>query len=170
MMGESKYNVFKAGAILVCALLLLSRVAFVAAADAPKLPRPNAELQPGEIVEIVINALGKNDQPFPNAGIQTTFNFASPANRAFTGPLDRFVTLVKGPIYGQMVNHLDSTLSQVVVEDGKAICLVQIVDTENETAYYAFRLELQQEGDYAGMWLTEAVWPLQNPDRDMLAL
>ena len=169
-MVELNFNVFRSGAGLLCALLLVSRVSIVTATDAPELPKPNSELQPGEIVEIVINALAKNDQPFPNAGIQTTFNFASPANRAFTGPLDRFTTLVKGPVYGQMVNHLDSTLSQVIVEDGKALCLVQIVDSENETSYYAFRLELQQEGDYAGMWLTEAVWPLQNPDRDVLAL
>jgi hypothetical protein len=170
MMGEHDSNVVKARAILACALLLVFRVSMVTAADAPELPQPNAQLQPGEIVEIVINALGKNDQPFPNAGIQTTFNFASPANRASTGPLDRFVTLVKGPVFGQMVNHLDSTLSQVIVEEDKALCLVQIVDSENATSYYAFRLGLQQEGDYAGMWLTEAVWPLQNPDQDMLAL
>ena len=170
MIGKFNFNVFKGGVIVVCALLLSSRVSIVATIDAPELPQPNVELQPGEIVEIVINALAKNDEPFPNAGIQTTFNFSSLANRGFTGPLDRFTTLVKGPVYGQMVNHLDSTLSQVLVEGDKAICLVQIVDMENETFYYAFRLGLQQEGDYAGMWLTEAVWPLQNPVRDILAL
>jgi len=156
--------------LLAVSLLSASSSAIAAPAGAPDLPRPSAELKPDEIVEIVVTALAKNDQPFANAGIETTFNFASPANRAATGPLERFVSLVKGPVFGQMVNHRDSTLSQVVVEGDQAICLVQIIDSENATVYYAFRLGRQQRGDYAGMWLTEAVWPLQNPDRDMLAL
>jgi len=156
--------------LLVATLLVFSRVSIAASDGVPDLPQPNEKMQPGEIVEIVVNALAKNDQPFPNAGIETTFNFASPANRAITGPLERFVTLVKGPVFGQMIDHLDSTLSKVVIDGDKAICLVQIVDSENETAYYAFRLGRQQQGDYAGMWLTEAVWPLRNPDREVLAL
>jgi hypothetical protein len=170
MMGEQKFIVEKSVLLLVIALLMVSRVSIAAPDGALALPQPNVNLQPGEIVEIVINALASNDQPFPNAGIETTFNFASPTNRTLTGPLDRFVTLVKGPVFGQMVNHRDSTLSQAVIEGDQAICLVQIVGIENKTFYYAFRLGLQQQGDYAGMWLTEAVWPLQNPGRDVLVL
>ena len=136
----------------------------------PALPQPSADLQPGEIVEIVVGALAKNDQPYPNAGIETTFNFASPANKAYTGPLERFARLVKGPVFGQMINHRGSTLSEVVVDGDKAVRLVRIVSANYESFYYAFRLGLQQEGDYAGMWLTEAVWPLENPEADTLAL
>jgi hypothetical protein len=138
--------------------------------DAPELPQPSSELQPGEVVQIIIDALSKNDYPFPDAGIETTFNFASPANKVITGPLERFVTLVKGPVFGKMINHSDSTLSKVIFEGNKALRLVQIVGENNETLYFAFRLGLQQEGDYAGMWLTEAVWPLEAPGGDVLAL
>jgi hypothetical protein len=156
-------------------LLLLVSVkplygAVAPAAEGPVLPRPSAELQPGEVVQIVIDALANNDYPFPDAGIETTFNFASPANKVYTGPLERFVTLVKGPVFGKMINHRDSTLSEVILEGNKAIRLVQIVGANNETLYFAFRLGLQQEGDYAGMWLTEAVWPLDSDDEDVLAL
>ena len=154
--------------VLFTVVLFHSPVA--ASPDDSALPQPNAELTPATIVEIVIDALAKNDEPYPNAGIETAFNFASPANKAVTGPLDRFVTLVNGPVFGKMVNHRDSTLSRVVIENGMAIRLVQIISAEGETVYYAFRLGLQQSGDYTGMWLTEAVWPLKNPDRDMLAL
>lgn len=131
---------------------------------AAQLPRPSAGMQPGEVVRIVIDALANNDYPYPDAGVETTFNFASPSNKALTGPLDRFVRLVKGPVFGQMINHRDSTLSKVVLEGDKAIRLVQIVGANNEMLYFAFRLGLQQEGEYEGMWLTEAVWPLQGPD------
>ena len=135
-----------------------------------ELPQPSPELKPGDIVKIVVEALAKNDQPYANAGIETTFNFASPANKAFTGPLERFVRLVKGPVFGRMVDHRDSTLSEVVRDGDRAIRLVQIVDADNRTVYYAFRLGLQREGEYAGMWLTEAVWPLENPERNVLVL
>jgi hypothetical protein len=126
-------------------------------ADALGLAQPSSELQPGEVVQITVDALAKNDYPFPDAGIKTTFNFASPANKVATGPLERFVTLVKGPVFGKMINHRDSTLSKVILEGDNALCLVQIVGENNETHYFAFRLGLQQEGDYVGMWLTEAV-------------
>ena len=138
--------------------------------NAANLPQPSADLQPGEVVQIIIDALAKNDYPFPDAGIETTFNFASPANKVNTGPLERFVTLVKGPVFGKMINHRDSTLSKVIFEGNKALRLAQIVGENNETLYFAFRLGLQQEGDYAGMWLTEAVWPLEAPGNDVLAL
>jgi hypothetical protein len=138
--------------------------------DAPELPQPNSELQPGEVVQIIIDALAENDYPFIDAGIETTFNFASPANKVSTGPLERFVMLVKGPVFGKMINHRDSTLSKVIFEGNKALRLVQIVGENNETLYFAFRLGLQQEGDYAGMWLTEAVWPLEAPGGEVLAL
>jgi hypothetical protein len=139
-------------------------------ADSPEMPRPSSELQPGEVVQIVIDALGKNNYPFTDAGIETAFNFSSPANKVNTGPLERFVKLVKGPVFGKMINHRDSTLSKVVLEGNKALRLVQIVGANNETLYFAFRLGLQQEGDYAGMWLTEAVWPLEAPKGDVIAL
>jgi len=159
--------------VLVLMLLVVVKPIYGAVeppADAPDLPRPSSELQPGEVVQIVIDALASNDYPFPDAGIATTFNFASPSNRAQTGPLERFVTLVKGPVFGKMINHRDSTLSKVIFEGNKALRLVQIVGENNETLYFAFRLGLQQEGEHAGMWLTEAVWPLEAPGGDVLAL
>ena len=56
-----------------------------------ELPQPALNLEPAEIVRIVINALANNDDPYPDAGIETTYNFASPSNKANTGPLERFI-------------------------------------------------------------------------------
>jgi hypothetical protein len=134
------------------------------------LPQPNAELQPGDVVQIVIDALAINDFPFRDAGIETTFNFASPSNKLQTGPLQNFTKLLKGPAYSQMLNHRDSTLSEVILDDNKAIRLVQIISENNQTLYFAFRLGLQQQGNYSGMWLTEAVWQMDNPSGDVVAL
>ena len=134
------------------------------------LPQPSAELQPGDVVQIVINALASNDFPYRDAGIETTFNFASPSNKLQTGPLQNFTKLLKGPTYGQMLNHRDSTLSEVILDDNKAIRLVQIISENNQTLYFAFRLGLQQQGNYSGMWLTEAVWQMDNPSSDVVAM
>jgi hypothetical protein len=138
-------------------------------AEVPLLPRLSSELQPGEVVKIVIDALANNDYPFPDAGIETTFNFASPTNKANTGPLESFAKLVKGPVFGKIINHRDSTLSEVILEGNKALRLVQTVGANNLTLYFAVRLGLQQQGDHAGMWVTEAVWPLESPGDDVLA-
>jgi len=134
------------------------------------LPYPSTSLQPGEVIKIVIDALAKNDYPFPDAGIQTTFNFASPANKANTGPLERFAVLVKGPTFGQMINHRYSMPSKIIVDGDNALQMVQIVSADNKILYFAFRLQLQRQGDYEGMWLTEGVWPLEGRREDLVVL
>ena len=63
------------------------------------LPTPDPSHEPEQVVEIQLDALAANDTPEANAGIKTAYNFASPANRRSTGPLDRFVRMVEGPQY-----------------------------------------------------------------------
>ena len=124
------------------------------------LPVPNPRLQPEDVVEIVLDALAKNDTPYANAGIETTFNFASPSNKAVTGPLDRFITMVKGPVYSVMVDHKSHVLSEVVITNNRAYQWVRLITASGATVHFGFRLGLQSEGKYKGMWLTEVVWPL----------
>lgn len=140
------------------------------ASEDRSLPQPSAALHPGEVVGIVIDALARNDFPFPDAGITIAFNFASPSNKLSTGPLERFSTLVKGPVYRDMVNHRNSTISEVRRKGDQAFLFVQIISAEIEPVYFGFRLGLQKEGDYSGMWLTEAVWPVETSGQEVLAL
>jgi len=128
--------------------------------DNSSLPMPNTSLQPGEIVKIVIDALANNNNPYPDAGIETTFNFASPANKVITGPIERFTSMVKGPVFGVMINHKQSEFSEVVLAGNRAYQMVRLLTRDGEAAHFAFRLGLQGEGEYRGMWMTEAVWPL----------
>ena len=57
------------------------------------LPTPDPSYGAERVVGIQLDALGSNDDPIPDAGINTAYNFASPANRRQTGPLDRFVRI-----------------------------------------------------------------------------
>ncbi len=124
------------------------------------LPQPDASLLPQQVVGIVIAALALNDQPHIDAGIETTFNFASPENRVNTGPLAAFTRMVKTPPYGLMLNHLKSDLSEVVHVGDSAYVLVQLTAREGSEAVFAFRLSKQIDGQYRDMWMTDAVWPV----------
>ncbi|MFP6735196.1 MAG: hypothetical protein VB959_15310 [Rhodospirillales bacterium] len=66
---------------------------------------PHPSLSPKAVVTIIMTALRHNDAPRTDRGIQVTFNFASPANKRATGPLSRFISMVKGQTYGPMIGH-----------------------------------------------------------------
>ena len=132
--------------------------------EAKRLAQPSADLQPEDVVRIVVDALADNDQPFANAGIKTTFAFASPANKVNTGPLDRFTRMVKGPPYGIMVDHVKSEFSEVVHAGNKAYQMVHLTARDGRAVVFAFRLSKQLDGRFAGMWMTDAVWPVANAE------
>jgi hypothetical protein len=127
------------------------------------LPVPNTHLQPEEVVALVLDALANNDTPYVDAGIETTFNFASPSNKAQTGPLERFAVMVKGPVYGVMVGHKSYELVEIVVNNSRAYQMVRLITAGGAAVHFAFRLGLQPDGEFEGMWMTEAVWPLEAP-------
>ena len=127
------------------------------------LPAPSAEFKPEDVVKIVIDALADNDQPFANAGITTTFAFASPANKVNTGPLERFINMVKGEPYGIMVDHVQSELSEVVYMGNKAYQMVNLTGADGRAVIFAFRLSKQVDGEFKDMWMTDAVWPVATP-------
>ena len=151
--------------ILFAALLALTLTAPIKAGisenDEPaRLPAPSADLKPEDVVKIVIGALAKNDQPFTNAGITTTFAFASPANKVNTGPLDKFIRMVKAKPYGVMVDHVGSEFSEVVYTGNTAYQMVNLTGADGRSVVFAFRLSKQQDGEFENMWMTDAVWPV----------
>ncbi len=147
--------------------MLLSTVAWATIAPPtpqPALPRPSLQHQPADVVRIVIEALANNDDPFADAGIATTFAFASPANKGNTGPLSKFTQMVRSPSYAIMIDHLEHEFSDVVRSGDKAYQMVRILGASGAEVIFAFRLGLQRDGEFAGMWMTDAVWPVASGD------
>ena len=71
-------------------------------------PRPNPGLAPGEVIRTVVEALQNRNLPSPNAGIFTVYQFASPANRANTGPYGNFLRIVKVQTFAPLLSgHAD---------------------------------------------------------------
>ena len=50
-----------------------------------------------------------------------TFNFASPANKRITGPLEHFKLSVRNPIYGPMIDYLSAEYRNVKAENDVAL-------------------------------------------------
>ena len=151
-----------AAVLSILLILIMSSLPGLAASQANKsiLPAPDPRLQPEDVVKIVLEALANNDTPYADAGIETTFNFASPSNKAQTGPLERFTAMVKGPVYGVMVGHKSHQLSELVMSNNRAYQMARLVTASGVAVHFAFRLGLQSDGEFKGMWMTEAVWPL----------
>jgi hypothetical protein len=146
--------------VFFATLSLSLRAAITEKPTQPALPQPAIGLLPGDVVSIVIEALAQNDEPYVDAGIATTFAFASPANKVNTGPLLKFTQMVRTPPYGIMIDHVEHEFSEVVLMGIQAYQMVKVRAISGAEAVFAFRLSQQQDGEFDGMWMTDAVWPV----------
>lgn len=119
------------------------------------LPMPSPDLSPGEVVKIQLKALQHNNDQ--DNGIAITFNFASPGNKAFTGPLDRFKLLVKNPAYEPMLNFQSYRAGKMMIQGRQAQQAVIITDQDGNQAAYVFTLSKQTNSPYQGCWMTDSV-------------
>jgi hypothetical protein len=125
----------------------------------PNLPQPEPEYDPAEVIDIQLSALATNDEPLTDAGIKTAYNFASPANRRGTGPLDRFLKMVKGPQYAPMIDHSEAVTGPLEREGERARQRVTLTGPDGKTVTYLFGLSQHHgpEEELVGCWLTDRV-------------
>ena len=124
------------------------------------LPTPGPTDDPESVVDVQVSALAENDTPVENAGIKTAYNFASPANRRMTGPLDRFVEMVNGPQYAPMIDHEEAVTGPVERTGSRAQQRVTLTGSAGRTVTYQFGVSKQPSGEFAGCWLTDRVFVL----------
>jgi hypothetical protein len=117
--------------------------------------RPNPDLSPEEVVKIQVEALRNNDEL--DKGIEITFRFASPANKEMTGPLNRFVRLVKNPSYRPMLNHRTAEYAPIKISGDTATQRVTITGADGKASVYVFELSKQDLPDCQGCWMTDSV-------------
>ena len=150
--------------VAAIALLLTSIQAKEPAPDPNSVERspvkPKPALSPEQVVLIQLNAMASNDVPTKDAGIALVYNFASPANRAQTGPLSRFKRMIHGG-YQVMLNHTKAQLGKLQYEDSHAAVNVFLVTSDGRRVGFRFFLSKQTEGDHRGCWMTDAVIPIE---------
>jgi len=121
-------------------------------------PAPNTSTTPQQVVKTVIDALRDNDEN--NTGIATVYCFASPTNKSSTGPIDRFTTMITNG-YSHMLNHAYNYTEEMKIENDIAQQPVWLVTRDGREYGCLFTVGKQTEGEFAGMWMTEAVMPLK---------
>ena len=146
-------------------LVMLGCLAY-AQDEAASFPQPSSDLAPQDVVRIQVEALGNNDDPYPDAGIEITFAFASPSNQQVTGPLERFITLVKNPTYRDMINHIGADYGPVEIIGERALQSVVLTTPDGRRVGYLFGLSLQRGNAFEGMWMTDSVVRFEVPDSD----
>ena len=78
-------------------------VSLNSALDAHRTQAPSPTLSPGQVVRIQLEALRNND--LDGQGIELCYRFASPANKASTGPLPRFARMLESGMYSVMLSY-----------------------------------------------------------------
>lgn len=141
-----------------------SAVPLAMVAPTDSLPQPTPDLAPAQVVRLQVEALANNDTPRANAGIETAFRFASPANKRATGPLERFQMLFDTPTYGPMIDHASAQYSAPQVNGRTAQVGAILTTKDGERVGYLFRLSKQAEGPYEACWMTDAVIPVPVSD------
>ena len=120
---------------------------------------PEPELKPNDVVRLQLLAMQQNDDS--DFGIEVTFRFASPSNKIQTGPLKRFISLVRNPSYLPLLNHTNATFLELTVEEDFAVQDVIITTSKGERIGYRFRLSIQKGTLYPGCWMTDSVVPFK---------
>ncbi len=138
------------------AVLVLAACQTTSPLDEVREIQPSAELEPQEVVEVQLEAFRLDNGG--GLGIAHAFQFASPDNRAVTGPLERFIGLMQSPAYRPMLQPASTEVREsVLLEENTAAVPVVIDDQENQRFFYVFYLRRQVSGDFEGYWMTEAV-------------
>ena len=120
---------------------------------------PEPELKPNDVVRLQLLAMQQNDDS--DFGIEVTFRFASPSNKIQTGPLKRFIRLVRNPSYRPLLNHINATFLELNIEEDFAVQDVIITTSNGERIGYRFRLSIQKGPLYPGCWMTDSVVPFK---------
>jgi hypothetical protein len=132
---------------------------FVLPAVAQNYLTPDSSIPPERVIEIQLQALQQNDIPSPDFGIKQTWVFAHPNNKRVTGPLERFVAMIKGPNYQLMLNHLQHTIKAVVLTENYAQFNVFITTASKHPASFQWEVSKVKSGTHRGSWMTIAVSP-----------
>ncbi len=116
---------------------------------------PNSALTPEQVVRCQMEALSSNDAS--DKGIAIAFRFASPSNKEVTGPLPRFIHMIKHSPYSVMLDPRLIEYGEVEVVGDKAQLPVSVLTTDYIAVAFRFYLSRQTHADCDGCWMTDGV-------------
>ncbi len=121
--------------------------------------RPSPGLSVTDVVLAQLDGLRREQRAGAGAGpgLQQVWAFASPGNRAATGPLDRFADMLRGPVYGGLLEHRAAQLGPVLELGDEAQQEVLVITSDDRALGFTWVLGRQEDPPHAGCWLTEGV-------------
>ena len=123
-----------------------------------ELLKPTPEINPEEVVKIQLSSLMNNNEPYLNAGIEQTWEFAHPSNRAFTGPIQRFTQMMYAPSYAVMLDHKKHDIIEVKLDKNIAYFFIELTTIDGKMFGFKWTLEkVKEEGGFKDCWMTTAV-------------
>ncbi len=123
----------------------------------PYLLKPIPEIPPDQVVKHQVNCLKQNSKKGDDLGVMAVFIFASPSNRMVTGPLARFIHMVKNPLYAPLLDHQEAHFDPITIKENQAEQRVTVIDENNRANLYIFYLSRQTNGYYRNCWMTDRV-------------
>ena len=122
------------------------------------LIKPNSNLKPFDVLTIQLNSLKNNNNPYKDAGIEQTWEFAHPINKASTGPLERFKRMIYSDNYKILISHQSNKTIILKESVNKFIYKVYVLSKDKKKYYYIWQIEkVTQEGNLKNCWMTTGV-------------
>ena len=123
-----------------------------------ELLKPSSNLQPEEIISIQLNALKDNNNPFLNAGVAQTWEFAHPYNRKLTGPLSNFKNMMYSSSYVIMLDHLKHKIILVSKQVNISYFFIELTDKMGNEFGFQWTVEkVTINGEFKDCWMTSGV-------------
>ena len=123
-----------------------------------ELLKPSPEINPEDVVKVQLSSLMNNNEPYLNAGIEQTWEFAHPSNRAFTGPIQRFTQMMYAPSYAVMLDHKKHEILEVKIEKNISYFFIELTSNDGKIFGFKWTLEkVMEEGVFKDCWMTTAV-------------
>ena len=122
------------------------------------LIKPNSNLKPFDVLTIQLNSLKNNNNPYKDAGIEQTWEFAHPINKASTGPLERFKKMIYSNSYKKLISHQNNKIIILKESVNKFVYKVYVLSKDKKKYYYIWQIEkVTQEGNLKNCWMTNGV-------------
>ena len=122
------------------------------------LIKPNSSLNPFDVLMIQLNSLKNNNTPYKDAGIEQTWEFAHPFNKASTGPLEKFKRMIYSKNYKILISHTDAKTIILKETSDKFVFRVNVLSKDKKKYYYIWQIEkVKQEGKLKNCWMTTGV-------------
>ena len=122
------------------------------------LIKPSSNLKPFDVLMIQLNSLKNNNSPYKDAGIEQTWEFAHPINKASTGPLERFKQMIYSESYKILISHNNNKPTILKETINKFVYKVYVLSKDKKKYYYIWQIEkVEKEGRFKDCWMTTRV-------------